>query len=75
MKALAVSDLSLILSFALVLVSMAISWKEKLGLTRDIFLQRGPGHRPAGHCRLRLEVHHAGQQCPFDPLDDLIYHF
>ena len=31
MKAIAVSDLSLILSFALVLVSMAISWKEKLG--------------------------------------------
>lgn len=41
MKALAVSDLSLILSFALVLVSMAISWKEKLGLTRDIFYSVG----------------------------------
>ena len=35
MKAIAVSDLSLILSFALVLVSVAISWKEKLGLTRN----------------------------------------
>ena len=37
MKSMAVSDLSLILSFALVLVSVAISWKEKLGLTKDIF--------------------------------------
>lgn len=41
MKAIAVSDLSLILSFALVLVSVAISWKEKLGLTRDIFYSVG----------------------------------
>ena len=41
MKAIAVSDLSLILSFALVLVPVAISWKEKLGLTRDIFYSVG----------------------------------
>ena len=41
MKSLAVSDLSLILSFALVLVSVAISWKEKLGLTKDIFYSVG----------------------------------
>lgn len=37
MKAMAVSNLSLFLSFALVLVSVAISWKERLGLTKDIF--------------------------------------
>lgn len=41
MKSMAVSDLSLILSFALVLVSVAISWKEKLGLTKDIFYSVG----------------------------------
>lgn len=41
MKSIAVSDLSLILSFALVLVSVAISWKEKLGLTKDIFYSVG----------------------------------
>lgn len=36
MKNVMVSNLSLVLAFALVLVSIAISAKEKLGLTKDI---------------------------------------
>ncbi|GFZ27489.1 ABC transporter permease [Lactobacillus corticis] len=35
MKNLAVNNWSLLLAFALVLVSLVISWKEKLGLTKD----------------------------------------
>ena len=38
MKSLAVSNWSLLLAFALVLVSIAISAKEKLGLTKDILI-------------------------------------
>lgn len=38
MKNVTVSNLSLVLSFALVLVSIAISAKEKLGLTKDILI-------------------------------------
>lgn len=37
MKDLAVNDLSLVLAFALVLVSVGISMKEHLGLTKDVF--------------------------------------
>ncbi len=37
MKDLAVSNLSLFLSFALVMVSVGISMKEHLGLTKDVF--------------------------------------
>lgn len=37
MKDLAVSNFSLILAFALVLVSVGISIKEQLGLTKDVF--------------------------------------
>ncbi|CCI81900.1 ABC transporter permease [Lactobacillus hominis] len=38
MKNVTVSNLSLVLAFALVLVSIAISAKEKLGLTKDILI-------------------------------------
>ena len=38
MKNVTVSNLSLVLAFALVLVSIAISAKENLGLTKDILI-------------------------------------
>lgn len=38
MKNVTVSNLSLVLAFALVLVSIAISAKEKLGLPKDILI-------------------------------------
>ena len=38
MNQLAVNDLSLVLAFALVLIAVVISSKEKLNLSKDIFL-------------------------------------
>ena len=50
MSQLSVNNLSLALAFALVLVAVYISNREKLGLTKDIFysISLGRGRRGAG---------------------------